>query len=73
MVRGLSELIRVKEWQVKSVIDLVLEDNTVHFIARYRKEKTGDLDENIIRSVIEENDKYKGSAEQIGRKLKEIS
>ncbi|MBP3041006.1 RNA-binding transcriptional accessory protein [Bacillaceae bacterium Marseille-Q3522] len=39
--------------QIKNVIALVNEGNTVPFIARYRKEQTGSLDEVQIRNVIE--------------------
>jgi protein Tex len=39
--------------QVKSVIDLLGDGNTVPFIARYRKEQTGALDEVQIRDVSE--------------------
>lgn len=39
--------------QVKSTVVLLDEGNTVPFIARYRKEMTGTLDENQIRSIQE--------------------
>lgn len=39
--------------QVKSVISLLNDGNTVPFIARYRKEQTGALDEVQIRNIIE--------------------
>lgn len=39
--------------QVKSVISLLEEGNTVPFIARYRKERTGALDEVQIRDILE--------------------
>src|SRR3954466_4545886 len=39
--------------QVKSVISLLNEGNTVPFIARYRKEMTGALDEVQIRAILE--------------------
>ncbi|MGG5254739.1 Tex family protein [Neobacillus sp. SM06] len=39
--------------QVKSVISLLEDGNTVPFIARYRKEQTGALDEVQIRSIFE--------------------
>lgn len=39
--------------QVKSVISLTNEGNTVPFIARYRKEMTGALDEVQIRNILE--------------------
>jgi len=39
--------------QVKNTIDLLDNDNTVPFIARYRKEVTGSLDEEKIRAILE--------------------
>lgn len=39
--------------QVESVLKLLSEDNTIPFIARYRKEMTGNLDEEQIRSINE--------------------
>ena len=41
-----------------SVLELATEGATVPFIARYRKEKTGNLDEVQIRAVIEANNTY---------------
>lgn len=42
-----------KSFQVSVVLDLVAEGDTVPFIARYRKERTGNLDENHIRDIID--------------------
>ena len=42
-----------KDYQVKIVLDLTYEGATVPFIARYRKEVTGNLDENHIRDIID--------------------
>ncbi len=39
--------------QVKNVIKLIDEGNTIPFIARYRKEMTGSLDDQILRSLYE--------------------
>ncbi len=41
-----------------AVLELVAEGATVPFIARYRKEKTGNLDEVQIRAVIDSNETY---------------
>ncbi|MFH4155283.1 Tex-like N-terminal domain-containing protein, partial [Acinetobacter baumannii] len=41
------------EKQVRHVIQLTEEGNTVPFIARYRKEWTGSLDEVQIRTILE--------------------
>ena len=38
---------------IQAVLDLAADGNTVPFIARYRKEKTGNLDEVQIRSIID--------------------
>ncbi|WP_079906410.1 MULTISPECIES: Tex family protein [unclassified Carboxydocella] len=43
----------LKPWQVENTIKLLDEENTVPFIARYRKEATGELDENQIRMIAE--------------------
>ena len=41
----------IKIEQVNTVLDMLKEGNTVPFIARYRKEQTGALDENQIREI----------------------
>ncbi|NOZ13785.1 MAG: RNA-binding transcriptional accessory protein [Acidobacteria bacterium] len=51
--KWLMEKAAVSEEQVTAVIELLKEGSTVPFIARYRKEKTGGLDEVAILSVEE--------------------
>ncbi|WP_426348914.1 Tex family protein [Alloiococcus sp. CFN-8] len=51
--RLLSEELNISLSQVKSVIELLDEGNTVPFIARYRKEKTGGLSDEILRRFSE--------------------
>lgn len=43
----------ITEKQVASAVKLFDEGNTIPFIARYRKEATGELDENVLRSIQE--------------------
>lgn len=43
----------LKPWQVAEVVKLVDQGNTIPFIARYRKEVTGELDETSLRSIVE--------------------
>jgi len=43
--------LNIRRGQVKTVIDLINSGNTIPFIARYRKEKTGELDEEQIRQI----------------------
>lgn len=47
------ELKTYRPQQIKRVLELLLEGNTVPFIARYRKEATGNLDEVQIREIEE--------------------
>ncbi len=49
----LSKELNISLNQVNSVIELLDEGNTVPFIARYRKEKTGALDDEILRKFSE--------------------
>lgn len=51
--KQIAKELGLKEFQVTSTIKLLDEDNTVPFIARYRKEATGELDENQIRAIEE--------------------
>ena len=39
--------------QIDTVLTLTAEGNTIPFIARYRKEATGNLDEVVIKSIID--------------------
>ena len=51
MLQMIATDIKVKPHQVEAVIKLLEDGNTVPFIARYRKEATGSLDEVQIKSV----------------------
>ncbi len=51
MVEVIAEEMNLRPVQVKNTIALLDEDNTVPFIARYRKEATGKLDEEQIRAI----------------------
>src|SRR4026209_1212432 len=48
----------LQSWQVQRTVALLLDDATVPFIARYRKEATGNLDEEQIRHVAERHKYY---------------
>ena len=45
----LSKELNIKKSQAESVIRLIDEGNTIPFIARYRKEATGSLDDEVLR------------------------
>ncbi len=53
LIKSVAEQTKVALKSVKSVIELLNEGNTVPFIARYRKEVTGSLDEVQIREIQE--------------------
>ena len=45
--------LNLKEWQVEKAIELIYEGNTIPFISRYRKEVTGSLNDEQLRSLDE--------------------
>ena len=53
IIKEIAVELKVKNTQVESVLKLLEEGNTVPFIARYRKEATGALDEEQIRKINE--------------------
>ena len=53
IVENISKDLGVKEIQVEKTLKLLEEGNTIPFIARYRKEVTGNLDEEQIRKINE--------------------
>ena len=54
LIKQIAESLKVKEEQVKAVLELLQDDKTVAFIARYRKEATGGMDEEQIRVIDDE-------------------
>ena len=53
IIKEISKDLNITEKQVTTVLGLLSEGNTVPFIARYRKEATGALDEEMIRKINE--------------------
>ena len=53
IINEVSNLLSIKPIQVTSVLKLLEDGNTIPFIARYRKEATGALDEEQIRKINE--------------------
>ena len=49
----ITEELGVKRWQVDAAVRLIDEGNTIPFIARYRKEATGTLDDEQLRKLYE--------------------
>ncbi|BBC56315.1 transcriptional accessory protein [Streptococcus mutans LP13] len=53
IIEKIAEDLHLKESQIQKVLDLAAQRNTIPFIARYRKEMTGNLDEVEIKSIID--------------------
>ncbi len=79
----LANQFQLKDWQVEQVISLLEQGNTIPFIARYRKEAHGSLDDQTLRQLSERLDylrsleKRKGEVshliEETGHLTQEIS
>lgn len=65
IIKEISADLNITEKQVTTVLNLLSEGNTVPFIARYRKEATGALDEEMIRKI---NDVYEYQNNLLKRK-----
>lgn len=53
ILKRLQEELNIKSSQIENTVKLLDEGNTVPFIARYRKEMTGSLDDQVIRQLAE--------------------
>ena len=49
----LTEELDVKRWQIDAAVQLIDEGNTIPFISRYRKEATGELNDEQLRKLYE--------------------
>ncbi|MFY9401175.1 Tex family protein [Candidatus Darwinibacter acetoxidans] len=56
IIKQLAAELKIKPQQVQQTVKLLDEGNTIPFIARYRKEATGELDETVLRELAERLD-----------------
>ncbi|WP_421923697.1 Tex family protein [Paenibacillus luteus] len=68
IMNGIAAQLSIPISKVKSAVSLLDEGNTIPFIARYRKEMTGELDENDLRSI-EEKLQYMRNLEERKREV----
>ena len=78
----ITEELGVKRWQVDAAVQLIDEGNTIPFIARYRKEKHGTMDDeqlrklderlNYLRNLEEKKEQVLSSIEEQGKLTKEL-
>ena len=82
IIKVLTEEFSLKPFQVENTVKLIDEGNTIPFIARYRKEVTGSLDDqilrelsdrlNYLRNMDETREKIKKSIEEQGALTEEL-
>ena len=53
ILKKLAEEFKLNAWQVENTVKLIDEGNTIPFISRYRKEATGELNDEILRDLNE--------------------
>ncbi len=83
IIEKLTEEFKLKPFQVENTVNLIDDGNTIPFIARYRKEATGSLDDQILRQLAdrlnylrnmdETREKIKASISEQGALTEELS
>jgi uncharacterized protein len=78
----LAQELNLKPWQVENTVKLIDDGNTIPFIARYRKEATGALDDQLLRTLFdrlaylrnleEQKEKVSASIEEQGMLTEEL-
>ena len=53
IIKALQEELQIGRGQVEAAVKLIDEGNTIPFIARYRKEATGSLNDEVLRNLDE--------------------
>ena len=53
IIKKIASELEVQTWQAEAAVKLIDEGNTIPFIARYRKEATGTLDDEQLRKLYE--------------------
>ena len=81
--KKLEQEFDIKEIYLKNTIELIDADNTIPFIARYRKEMTGSLDDQVLRdlherliylrNLEEKRESYRATIEEQGNMTQEIA
>lgn len=71
-IHKIAQELTIKENQIAKVLELISEGNTIPFIARYRKEMTGNLDEVQIKTIIDLDKSMTALAERKATVLSKI-
>ena len=83
ILKMLQQEFNIKPFQVENTVKLIDEGNTIPFIARYRKELTGSLDDQVLRelherllylrALDEKREQYRKSIEETGNMTEDIA
>ena len=83
IIAKIAEELGIKTWQVEAAVGLIDDGNTIPFIARYRKEAHGSLDDQVLRALSdrlsylrnldETREKVRASIEEQGKMTDEIA
>jgi uncharacterized protein len=69
----IAQDLQIRKTQVEAVVQLLDDGNTVPFITRYRKERTGGLDEELIRRIQERIEGLRALADRKQTVLKSVA
>jgi Transcriptional accessory protein len=82
IIKKLAEELAIQQWQVEATVQLIDEGNTIPFISRYRKEVTGELNDEVLRdlherlsylrNLEEKKEQVIGSIEEQGKLTEEL-
>ncbi|MDR1537877.1 MAG: RNA-binding transcriptional accessory protein [Clostridiales bacterium] len=73
ILKALEREFKLTSTQVANTVKLIDEDNTIPFIARYRKEATGSLDDQVLRSLYDRLNYLRGLDEKREQVRKSIA
>ncbi len=82
ILKKLTDELGIQQWQTEAAVKLIDEGNTIPFISRYRKEITGSLNDEVLRSLNErlaylrnleeKKEQVLGSIEEQGKLTEEL-
>ncbi len=82
ILKKLTGELGIQQWQVQAAVQLIDEGNTIPFISRYRKEVTGSLNDEVLRTLNErlaylrnleeKKEQVLGSIEEQGKLTEEL-
>ncbi len=73
IAKQLEKEFNLKPWQVSNTLELIDAGNTIPFIARYRKEATGSLDDQLLRELSDRLAYLRNLEEQKGKVISSIT